>query len=51
MRRRNFIKGFAGSPITWPLVAGAKQTDRVRRIGVLISIAKDSNSLARVGGE
>jgi hypothetical protein len=34
MRRRDFIKGIAGSATAWPLVARA--TDRLPRIGVLM---------------
>jgi putative tryptophan/tyrosine transport system substrate-binding protein len=36
MRRREFIAGFAGVA-AWPVVARAQQSDRVRRIGVLIA--------------
>jgi putative tryptophan/tyrosine transport system substrate-binding protein len=35
MRRREFIAGVACAA-AWPIVAGAQQVDRVRRIGVLI---------------
>jgi putative tryptophan/tyrosine transport system substrate-binding protein len=35
MRRREFIVGL-GSAATWPLAAQAQQSDRVRRIGVLM---------------
>jgi ABC-type uncharacterized transport system substrate-binding protein len=36
MRRRDFIKGIAGSTVTWPLVAHAQQEARMRRVGVLM---------------
>ena len=36
MRRREFIAGLGGAAV-WPVVARAQQTDRVRRIGVLMS--------------
>jgi putative ABC transport system substrate-binding protein len=36
MRRWEFIAGLAGAA-AWPLVAGAQQSDRVRRIGLLLS--------------
>jgi putative ABC transport system substrate-binding protein len=41
MRRRDFIKGIVGSATTWPLPTRAQQPIRVRRIGVLMSVAAD----------
>jgi putative ABC transport system substrate-binding protein len=40
IRRRTFIAGL-GSATAWPVVAGAQQPDRVRRIGVLLPAAAD----------
>jgi putative ABC transport system substrate-binding protein len=37
MRRRTFIAGL-GSAAAWPVLAGAQQGDRVRRIGVLMPL-------------
>src|SRR5262245_17565686 len=37
VHRRNFIKVFAGSPIAWALAARAQQSERARRIGVLMA--------------
>ena len=41
MRRREFIKAITASAAGWPLTARAQQSERVRRIGVLMSLAAD----------
>ena len=41
MRRRDFIKGIAGSATVLPLPASAQQPERVRRIGVLMPTAAE----------
>lgn len=50
MRRREFIKAI-GSAAAWPLVASAQQPERMRRIGVLSSLAaEDQDNTARIAG-
>jgi putative tryptophan/tyrosine transport system substrate-binding protein len=40
MRRREFIAGI-GSATVWPVVARARQADRMRRIGVFSNLSAD----------
>ena len=41
MRRREFLGVLGGTAVAWPLAVRAQQTERVRRIGMLMASAAD----------